>query len=119
MSPLNKRLRKSIELLKPPPKQTVSEWAVANRILSSEASDGYIARLTLSIFCSLKRTSSALLYIVLQLRQNLESLYTDRNVLDDLQRGQIINLGLFNVINIVNPLMVIQPTGLHPFFILF
>ena len=38
MSPLNKRLRKSIELLKPPPKQTVSEWAVANRILSSEAS---------------------------------------------------------------------------------
>ena len=38
MSPLNRRLRKSIELLKPPPKQTVSEWAVTNRILSSEAS---------------------------------------------------------------------------------
>ena len=38
MSPLNKRLRKSIELLKPPPKQTVSELAVTNRILSSEAS---------------------------------------------------------------------------------
>ena len=38
MSPLNRRLQKSIELLKPPPKQTVSEWAVANRILSSEAS---------------------------------------------------------------------------------
>ncbi len=38
MSPLNKRLRRSIELLKPPPKQTVSEWAVTNRILSSEAS---------------------------------------------------------------------------------
>jgi len=27
-----------VELLKPPPKQTVSEWAVANRILSSESS---------------------------------------------------------------------------------
>ena len=38
MSPLNKRLRKSIELLKPPPKQTVSKWAVENRILSAEAS---------------------------------------------------------------------------------
>jgi len=38
MSPLNRRLQKSIELLKPPPKQTVSEWAVTNRILSSEAS---------------------------------------------------------------------------------
>ena len=36
MSPLNRRLQKSIELLKPPPKQTVSEWAVENRILSSE-----------------------------------------------------------------------------------
>ena len=38
ISPLNRRLQKSIELLKPPPKQTVSEWAVANRILSSESS---------------------------------------------------------------------------------
>ena len=65
------------------------------------ALDGYIVRLTLSIFCSLKRTSSALLYILLQLRQNLASLYTDRNVLVDLQRGQIINLGLFNVINTI------------------
>ena len=65
------------------------------------ALDGYIVHLTLSIFCSFKRTSSALLYILLQLRQNLASLYTDRNVLVDLQRGQIINLGLFNVINIV------------------
>jgi phage terminase large subunit GpA-like protein len=35
---LNKRLRRSIELLKPPPKQTVSEWAVEHRILSAEAS---------------------------------------------------------------------------------
>jgi len=38
MSPLNRRLRKSIKRLKPPPKQTVSEWAVKNRILSSDAS---------------------------------------------------------------------------------
>jgi len=65
------------------------------------ALDGYIVHLPLSIFCSFKRTSSALLYILLQLRQNLASLYTDRNVLVDLQRGQIINLGLFNVINTI------------------
>ena len=38
LSPLNRRLRKSIKRLNPPPKQTVSEWAVTNRILSSEAS---------------------------------------------------------------------------------
>ena len=37
-TPLNRRLKKSVELLKPPPKQTVSEWAVANRILGSESS---------------------------------------------------------------------------------
>ena len=38
ITPLNRRLIKSIQLLKPPPKQTVSEWAVEHRILSAEAS---------------------------------------------------------------------------------
>ena len=71
------------------------------------ALDGYIVHLAVSIFCSLKRTSSTLLYILLQLTQNLASLYTDRNVLVDWQRGQFVNLGFnSNVTNIVNPLMI-------------
>ena len=69
------------------------------------ALDGYIVHLTLSIFCSLKRASSALLYILLQLTQNLASLCKDRNVLVDWQRGQFVNLGFdSNVKNIVNSL---------------
>ena len=76
--------------------------------------DGYTVHLALSIFCSLKLASSALLYVLLQLTQNLPSLYKDRNVLVDWQRGQFVNLGfnsdffcnLSHVSNIVNPLMV-------------
>ena len=67
----------------------------------SIALDGYKVHLALSIFCSLKLASSALSYVLLQLTQNLASLYKDRNVLVDLQRGQIINFGLFNVINTI------------------
>ena len=76
--------------------------------------DGYTVHLALSIFCSLKLASSALLYVLLQLTQNLASLYKDRNVLVDWQRGQFVNLGfnsdffcnLSHVSNIVNPLMI-------------
>ena len=75
---------------------------------------GYTVHLALSIFCSLKLASSALLYVLLQLTQNLASLYKDRNVLVDWQRGQFVNLGfnsdffcnLSHVSNIVNPLMI-------------
>ena len=80
----------------------------------SFALDGYTVHLALSIFCSLKLASSALLYVLLQLTQNLPSLYKDRNVLVDWQRGQFVNLGfnsdffcnLSHVSNIVNPLMI-------------
>ena len=71
------------------------------------ALDGYTVHLALSIFCSLKLASSALLYVLLQLTQNLASLtqYIDRNVLVDWQRGQFVNLGFdSNVKNIVNSL---------------
>ena len=82
---------------------------------NSFALDGYTAHSVLSIFCSLKLASSALLYVLLQLTQNLASLYKDRNVLVDWQRGQFVNLGfnsdffcnLSHVSNIVNPLMVL------------
>ena len=81
----------------------------------SFALDGYTIDVPLSISCSLKRASSALLYVLLQLTQNLASWYKDRNVLVDWQRGQFVNLGfnsdffcnLSHVSNIVNPLMVL------------
>ena len=89
-------------------------WRLWRRYDKSFALDGYTVHLALSIFCSLKLASSALLYVLLQLTQNLPSLYKDRNVLVDWQRGQFVNLGfnsdffcnLSHVSNIVNPLMV-------------
>ena len=80
----------------------------------SIALDGYTVHLALSIFCSLKLASSTLSYVLLQLTQNLASLYKDRNVLVDWQRGQFVNLGfnsdffcnLSHVSNIINPLMI-------------
>ena len=68
---------------------------------------GYTAHWASSIFCSLKRTSSALSYFLLQLTQYLASLYIDRNVSVDRQRGQFVFLGFdSNVKNIINSLMV-------------
>ena len=66
---------------------------IRRRYDKSFALDGYTVHLALSIFCSLKLASFALLYVFLQLTQNLASLYKDRNVLVDWQRGQFVNLG--------------------------
>ena len=68
---------------------------------------GYTAHWASSIFCSLKRTSSTLSYFLLQLTQYLESLYIDRNVSVDWQRGQFECFGFdSNLNNIINSLMV-------------
>ena len=67
----------------------------------------YTAHWASSIFCSLKRTSSALSYFLLQFTQYLASLYIDRNVSVDRQRGQFVCFGFdSNVKNIIHSLMV-------------